>query len=236
MAGAALGAGLMDGSFLLDVLRKLLAGLPLTIGLTILALAGGAVLALALSGLRASSRAGAWVADSYVFVFRGSPLLIQIFMIYYGLPQFGFVRHSVLWPLLREPYVCAALAFMLNDAAYTSEILRGGLRAVPRGVVEAAMVGNMGRWTTLRRIVLPLAIRQALPAYGIEITSMMKATSLASVVTLMDVTGIARSLVSETYRAIEVFGVAALIYLVLVTATTAGVRALEEHLSIKAAA
>ncbi len=94
------------------------------------------------------------------------------------------------------------------------------------------MVGNMGRWTTLRRIVLPLAIRQALPAYGIEITSMMKATSLASVVTLMDVTGIARSLVSETYRAIEVFGVAALIYLVLVTATTAGVRALEQRLSI----
>ena len=223
----------MDRSFLLDVLTKLLTGLPLTIGLTLLALAGGALLALGLSGLRASSRPGAWIADSYVFVFRGSPLLIQIFMIYYGLPQFGFVRHGVLWPLLREPYVCAALAFMLNDAAYTSEILRGGLRAVPRGAVEAAMVGHMGRWTPLRRIVLPLAIRQALPAYGIEITSMMKATSLASVVTLMDVTGIARSLVSETYRAIEVFGVAALIYLVLVTATTAGVRALERRLSIR---
>ena len=223
----------MDQGFLLDVLRKLLTGLPLTIGLTVLALAGGAVLALALSGLRASSRAGAWVADSYVFVFRGSPLLIQIFMIYYGLPQFGFVRHGILWPLLREPYVCAALAFMLNDAAYTSEILRGGLRAVPKGAVEAAVVGNMGRWTMLRRIVLPLAVRQALPAYGIEITSMMKATSLASVVTLMDVTGIARSVVSETYRAIEVFGVAALIYLVLVTATTAGVRALERRLSIR---
>jgi octopine/nopaline transport system permease protein len=223
----------MDESFLLDVLRKLLAGLPLTIGLTVLALAGGAILALGLSGLRASSRAGAWVADSYVFVFRGSPLLIQIFMIYYGLPQFSFVRHGALWPLLREPYVCAALAFMLNDAAYTSEILRGGLRAVPRGAVEAATVGNMGQWTTLRRIVLPLAIRQALPSYGIEITSMMKATSLASVVTLMDVTGIARSLVSETYRAIEVFGVAALIYLVLVTATTTGVRALERRLSIR---
>lgn len=223
----------MDQGFLLGVLQKLLTGLPLTIGLTLLALAGGAVLALLLSGLRASSRAGAWAADGYVYVFRGSPLLIQIFMIYYGLPQFGFVRHGVLWPLLREPYVCAALAFMLNDAAYTSEILRGGLRAVPRGAVEAAMVGNMGRWTTLRRIVLPLAVRQALPAYGIEITSMLKATSLASVVTLMDVTGIARSIVSETYRAIEVFGVAALIYLALVTATTAWVRALERRLSIR---
>lgn len=224
----------MDGDFLFEVLGKLLAGLPLTIGLTALALGGGAVLALGLAGLRASSRAGAWAADAYVFVFRGSPLLIQIFMIYYGLPQFGFIRHGVLWPLVREPYVCAAVAFMLNDAAYTSEILRGGLRAVPRGAVEAAVVGNMGRWTILRRIVLPLAVRQALPAYGIEITSMLKATSLASVVTLMDVTGIARSLVSETYRAIEVFGVAAVIYLVLVTATTGAVRGLERRLSLHA--
>ncbi|MGI4800932.1 MAG: ABC transporter permease [Janthinobacterium lividum] len=221
-----------SSDFLLDVLRKLLAGLPLTIGLTVLALAGGAVLTLGLAALRASSRPGAWLANAYVFVFRGSPLLIQIFMIYYGLPQFGIVRHGVLWPLLREPYVCAALAFMLNDAAYTSEILRGGLRSVPRGAIEAGIVGNMGRWTILRRIVLPLAIRQALPAYGIEITSMLKATSLASVVTLMDVTGIARSLVSETYRAIEVFGVAALIYLVLVTATTGAVRGLERRLAL----
>jgi len=225
----------MDAGFLLAVLQTLLAGVPLTIGLTLLALAGGGLLALVLAGLRASSRVGTVLADAYVFVFRGSPLLIQIFMIYYGLPQFGFIRHSVLWPLLREPYVCAALAFMLNDAAYTSEILRGGLRAVPRGAVEAAVVGNMRRWTIMRRIVLPLAVRQALPAYGIEITSMLKSTSLASVVTLMDVTGMARSLVSETYRAIEVFGVAALIYLVLVTMTTAAVRALERHLSIRPA-
>lgn len=223
----------MDGGFLVDVLAKLITGLPLTIGLTILALLGGAALALALAGLRASSRVGSALADCYVFVFRGSPLLIQIFIIYYGLPQFGFVRHGALWPLLREPYVCAALAFMLNDGAYTSEILRGGLRAVPRGAVEAALVGNMGRWTTLRRIVLPLAVRQALPAYGIEITSMLKATSLASVVTLMDVTGLARALVSETYRAIEVFGVAALIYLILVTGTTSAVRSLERRLSIR---
>jgi octopine/nopaline transport system permease protein len=223
----------MDGAFLLGVLGTLLAGLPLTIGLTVMALAGGAVGALGLAGLRASSRFGAVLADAYVFVFRGSPLLMQIFVIYYGLPQFGFVRHGVLWPLLREPYACAALAFMLNDAAYTSEILRGGLRAVPQGAVEAAVVANMGRWTTLRRIVLPLAIRQALPAYGIEITSMLKSTSLASVVSLMDVTGLARALVSETYRAIEVFGVAAAIYLLLVTATTGAVRALERRLSIR---
>ena len=221
----------MDTGFLLGVVRALLLGLPLTLGLTAVALAGGAVLALGLAGLRASSRLGAALADAYVFVFRGSPLLIQIFLIYYGLPQFGFVRHSVLWPFLREPYVCAALAFILNDAAYTSEILRGGLRAVPRGAVEAGIVGNMGRWTLLRRVVLPLAVRQALPAYGIEVVSMLKATSLASVVTLMDVTGIARGLVSETYRAIEVFLCAAVLYLVMVTAITAAMRRLERRLS-----
>lgn len=220
----------METGFFAETLFRLLSGLKLTLGLTATSLAGGALLALALSGLRAAGRPGAWFADSYVFLFRGSPLLIQIFMIYYGLPQFGFVRHGVLWPLLREPLVCAALAFMLNDAAYTSEILRGGLRAVPRGAIEAATVGNMTRWTALHRIVLPLAIRQALPAYGIEVTSMLKATSLASVVTLMDVTGIARSIVSETYRALEVFGIAALIYLVLVTAVAAALKRLERHL------
>lgn len=219
-------------AFLQEVFGKLLAGLPLTIGMTASALGGGALLALAVCGLRASSLAGAWLANTYVFLFRGSPLLIQIFLIYYGLPQFGFIRHGALWPLFRDPVFCAALAFVLNDAAYTSEILRGGLRAVPRGVVEAAVVGDMGRWTMLRRIVLPLAVRQALPAYGIEITSMLKATSLASVVSLMDVTGIARAIVSETYRAIEVFGVAAVIYLALVTLTTAGMRALERRLAI----
>lgn len=220
----------METAFLTDVLRRLLAGVQLTLGLTAIALLGGFLLALALSGLRASSRAGAWLANGYVFLLRGSPLLIQIFMIYYGLPQFGFIRHGILWPLFREPLVCAALAFMLNDAAYTSEILRGGLRAVPRGAIEAAIVGNMSRWATLRRIVLPLAIRQALPAYGIEITSMLKATSLASVVTLMDITGIARSIASQTYRAIEVFSIAALIYLVMVTAIAAAVQALERRL------
>ena len=223
----------MEAAFLLDSLRQLLVGLPLTLEMTLLALAGGMVIALALAGLRATGRVGVGIADFYVYVFRGSPLLIQIFMIYYSLPTFGFVRHSFLWPLLREPYVCAALAFMLNDGAYTSEILRGGLRAVPRGAVEAAVVGGMGRLTLLRRIILPLAIRQALPAYGIEVTSMLKATSLASVVTLMDVTGLARALVSQTYRAIEVFSCAAVIYLVLVTAVTMALRALERKLSIK---
>lgn len=221
----------MDLAFIAQTFPKLLAGLPLTLLLAVLSLFGGGLIALGLSGLRASSWVGARIADFYVYIFRGTPLLIQIFLIYYGLAQFSAVRHSVLWPLLREPYVCALLSLMLNDAAYTSEILRGGLRAVPAGAIEAARVAGMTRLTLLRRIVLPLAFRQALPAYGAEITSMVKATSLASVVTLMEVTGIARAEVSETYRAIEIFLCAAVIYLVLVTVIARAVDLLENHLT-----
>ena len=221
----------MDLAFIAQVFPKLLAGLPLTLLLAVLSLLGGGVIALGLSGLRASSWVGARIADFYVYIFRGTPLLIQIFLIYYGLAQFPAVRHSVLWPLLREPYVCALLSLMLNDAAYTSEILRGGLRAVPAGAVEAARVAGMSRLTMLRRIVLPLAFRQALPAYGAEVTSMVKATSLASVVTLMEITGIARAEVSETYRAIEIFLCAAAIYLVLVTVIARAVDLLEQRLT-----
>lgn len=221
----------MDFAFIAEVFPKLLAGLPLTLLLAVLALVGGGTIALLLSGLRSSSWVGARIADFYVYIFRGSPLLIQIFLIYYGLAQFPGVRHSFLWPLLREPYVCATLALMLNDAAYTSEILRGGLRAVSTGAIEAAKVTGMTRATMLRRIVLPLAFRQALPAYGAEITSMVKATSLASVVTLMEVTGIARAVVSQSYRAIEVFLCAAVIYLVLVTVIARAIHWLEAWLS-----
>lgn len=221
----------MDIAFIAQVFPKLLAGLPLTLLLAVLSLLGGGLIALGLSGLRASSWVGARITDFYVYIFRGTPLLIQIFLIYYGLAQFPAVRHSVLWPLLREPYVCALLSLMLNDAAYTSEILRGGLRAVPAGAIEAARVAGMTRLTMLRRIILPLAFRQALPAYGAEVTSMVKATSLASVVTLMEITGIARAEVSETYRAIEIFLCAAAIYLVLVTVIARAIDLLEQRLT-----
>jgi octopine/nopaline transport system permease protein len=221
----------MDLGFMAATLRQLLGGLPLTLQLTALSLIGGGILALLLCLLRFTSRPGAWVADSYIFVFRGTPLLVQIFLIYYGLGQFSVVRQSVLWPLLREPYVCAALALMLNDAAYAAEILRGGLRAVPQGAIEAARVCGMSRVTILRRVTLPLAIRQALPAYSNEIISMTKSTALASVITLMEVTGIARAIIAETFRPIEVFLCAAVIYLVLTFALSRMVAMVEKWLN-----
>ncbi len=216
--------------FLGSTLLALLSGVPLTLMLTVASVALGAVLALLLALLRAGSSAGAVFVRAYVFVFRGTPLLLQIFLIYYGLGQFAAVRTSIVWPLLREPWFCAVLSLALNTAAYTSEILRGGFASVPVGAVEAGRAVGMSRLLLLRRVTLPLAIRQALPAYGNELIAMVKATSLASLITLMEVTGIAYSIIAETYRAIEVFLCAGVIYLALTFALTRGLGAMEAWL------
>lgn len=216
--------------FLSATFYKLLSGVPLTVSLTVASVSFGAMLALLLALLRASSGVAALFVRFYVFVFRGTPLLLQIFFIYYGLGQFAAVRASPLWPMLREPWFCAVLALALNTAAYTSEILRGGLASVPVGAIEAGRAAGMPHLLLLRRIVLPLAIRQALPAYGNELIAMVKATSLASLVTLMEVTGIAYAIISETYRAIEVFLCAGAIYLALNFALTRGIALMETWL------
>jgi octopine/nopaline transport system permease protein len=217
--------------FLSDTMGRLLAGLPITIELAVVSVSGGMVLAVAMAVARAAWRPAAWFVRGYVFVLRGTPLLLQIFMIYFGLGQFAAVRDSVLWPFLREPWWCAILALTLNTAAYGSEIVRGGLNAVPLGAIEAARVAGMSRLTLLRRIVLPIALRQALPAYGNEMVIMIKSTSLASIVTLMEVTGIAYAIISETYRALEVFLCAGAIYLTLNFLLTRAIGALERHLN-----
>ena len=209
----------MDHGFVWTMFINILKGLPLTLNLWLLSLAGGACLALVLNILR-QSRAGAMIAASYIFVFRGTPLLIQIFMIYYGLAAFSFIRHGILWPFLREPYWCGLLALILCDAAYTAEIMRGGLRAVTKGAVEAGRVSGMSRFAILYRITLPLALRQALPAYSNEVISMLKSTALVSTITLMDMTGIARAAISETWRAVEILLCAAMIYLAIALLVT----------------
>lgn len=220
-----------DTPFLLETLLRLLGGIPLTLELAASSIALGALLAVGLTVLRASSRPGDWLVRGYVYVMRGSPLLVQMFLIYYGLGQFPVVRQSVFWPILRQPIWCAILSLSLNTAAYGSEILRGGLRSVPEGAVEAARVCGMSRALTYRRIVLPLAIRQALPAYGSEVIIMVKSTSLASIITLMEVTGIAQEIISTTYRPFEVFTCAAAIYLAINFLIARGVLALERWLS-----
>ncbi|MFC7400005.1 ABC transporter permease [Chelatococcus sp. GCM10030263] len=222
----------MDFTFMGETFMALLPGLPLTLQLAFTSVACGAVLALFLALMRLSGVAAlAWPARCYVFLFRSTPLLVQIFLIYYGLGQFRAVRMSMLWPILREPYWCAIIALSLNTAAYASEIIRGGLQSVPHGQVEAARAAGMGRFLLFRRIILPLAIRQALPAYGNELILMIKATSLTSIITLMEVTGIAAKLISETYRAIEIFIVAGAIYLAINFVITRLVQFAEHWLS-----
>ena len=204
----------MSFEFFAESFVAMLAGLPLTLKLAATAIALGACLALVIAMMRLSGNVVLdWIARIYVFVFRGTPLLVQIFIIYYGLSQFPAIRHSFLWPILREPYWCAVIALTMITAAYAGEIIRGGLLSVPHGQIEAAKACGMSRFTAFRRVVMPLAIRQALPAYGNEMISMVKATSLASIITLMEVTGIAAKLIAESYRAIEVFVVAGAIYL-----------------------
>jgi len=203
----------MDLNFLFETLVNLLPGLPLTLELAAGAVVLGAMLGLPIALMRISGmRLLASVAWLYVQIIRSVPLLVMLFLIYYGLGQFEAIRMSFLWAFFREPHWCALLALTINTSAYASEIIRGGLQSVPRGELEAARACGMSRFLMFHRIVLPVAIRQALPAYGNEVIAMVKGTSLASLVTLMDVTGIAASIASETYRPVEVFVVAGSIY------------------------
>ena len=177
----------------------------------------GLVLALALAlAQQLKSPLILWPIRAFVSVFRGTPLLVQIFLIYYGLGQFRPELQAMgIWWIFREPYWCAIIALTLNTAAYSSEILRGAIRNVPKGLPEAAAALGLTRVQSLRFIVLPLALRQVLPAYGNEIILIVKGTSLASIITLTEVTGIAQELISQTYRAMEVFIAAGAIYLLL---------------------
>jgi octopine/nopaline transport system permease protein len=207
---------MMDLQFIADTLRSLLSGVPKTLHLAGISVSAGAVLAVILACLRLyGPKPISVLVRAYVFTFRGTPLLVQIFLIYYGLGQLSTIRHSFLWVYLREPFWCAVLALSLNTAAYGAEIIRGGILSVPYGQIEAAWACGMSGFKIFRRIIFPIALRQALPAYSNEIILMIKSTSLASIITLMEVTGIAYKLISETYNAVPVFVCAGAIYLLI---------------------
>ena len=207
---------MMDWNFLADVFQQLLTGLPLTLQLSATALAAGFALSILVTASAGSSvRAIRWIGNAHIELFRGTPLLVQIFLIYYGLGQIPGLRQSFLWPFLREPYWCAVLALALNTSAYTAEIIRGALQAVPSGEIEAGRSCGMSGLLLRRRIIWPIAIRQGLPVYSSEVILMLKATSLASIITLTEVTGIAYKLISSSYRVMEVFAVTGALYLAL---------------------
>ena len=152
-------------------------------------------------------------AYGYSYVFRGTPLLVQIFIIYFGLGQIEYLRTTFLWAILKEPYWCAIIAFALNTGAYTSEILRSAFQTIKPGLIEAGKSLGISKNIIFYKIQIPIAIKQSLPAYGNEIILMLKGTSLASTVTLMDLTGVAKYIISTTFKPIEVFIVAGGIYL-----------------------
>ena len=206
----------MDFDAIRQSLPSYAGGALLTIELTAAALGIGMLFALPLSLLRGwPSR---WVSGpvwAFTYVIRGTPLLVQLYLIYYGLGQFEAIRASFAWPWLREASFCAIAAFSINTCAYTIEILHGAMRAVPAGEIEAARAMGMTRRVMLRRVVLPAAFRRMLPAYGNEVIFMLQATALASTVTLMDITGAAGELNSRFYLPFEAFLTAAVIYLAI---------------------
>ncbi len=223
----------MDFEFMAETFPKLIAGVPVTLSLVGSSLVLGFVFAVILAQMRLSKNLLlSKLAYAYVYVFRSTPLLVQIFLIYYGSGQFREFFESVgLWYFLREPYFCAILALTMNTAAYTSEIIRGGIQSVPWGELEAGRAIGMSGLTLFRRIVFPIAIRQALPAYGNEIILMVKSTSLASTITILEITGIAKKIIATTYLTVEVFIIAGAIYLSINFIVTRGIRWIEVTLS-----
>jgi len=222
----------MDWGFIGATFLKLLAAVPLTLSVWALSVILGAMVAAGVTWMRVSdSRPLKMVARAYVAVFRGTPLLIQLFIVYYGLASLPSVRHSFAWFFLRDAFNCGVLALALCTAAYQSEIFRGALLAVPHGQVEAARACGMSGLLIFRRIIFPIALRHALPAYSTEMISMVKATALVSLITLWDVLSVALKIRNDTLVTYLPLIVAGAIYFAINYAIGAGFLALERRLS-----
>ena len=207
---------IFDYNVILQNLPLYFGGVLVTLKILLISLAAGLALAIPLGLMRVSKSPlvnfPAWL---YTYVIRGTPMLVQLFLIYYGLAQFEAVRESALWPYFSSATFCACLAFAINTSAYSAEILAGSLKATPHGEIEAAKAMGMSRFKMYRRILLPSALRRALPQYSNEVIMMLHTTSLASIVTLIDITGAARTVSSQYYLPFEAFITAGLFYLCL---------------------
>jgi len=204
----------MDLNLMITSLPKLLSAAVITLKLLSVSLIIGLLIGFLFAVLRLNKNSFInKFAYGYSYLFRGTPLLVQIFIIYFGFGQIEWLRSTFLWVILKEPYWCAIIAFALNTGAYTSEILRSAFQTIKPGIIEAGKSLGISNKIILYKIQIPVAIRQSLPAYGNEIILMMKGTSLASTVTLMDITGVAKHIVSTTYKPLEVFLLAGGIYL-----------------------
>ena len=223
---------IFDFALIADSIPKMLAGFWMTFELWFLSALLGLALAIILLLMRISGRWYLYApAMAYIYIFRGTPILVQIFIIYHGFPQLEFIRESIFWPILREPYGCAILALTLNTGAYVSEILRGGVLGVDRGLKEAGAALGLSSTHRFIYITSPIAIRLALPAYSNDIISLMKSTALASTITLLDMMGIARTIVAETYAPYEIFLSLTVIYLILTWIIQKSIGLIEKRMS-----
>ncbi len=225
----------LNWAVIIKWLPKLAQGATLTLELVAIAVIAGLLLAIPLGIARSSRR---WYVRTlpycYIFFFRGTPLLVQLFLVYYGLAQFDAVRESAMWPYLRDPFWCATATMTLHTAAYIAEILRGAIQAIPPGEIEAARALGMSKPKALFYIILPRAARIGLPAYSNEVILMLKASALASTVTLLELTGMARTIIARTYLPVEIFFAAGLFYLLMAYVLVRGFKLLERWLRVDA--
>lgn len=220
-----------DYSLILGSLPQIVGGIGLTLQLLVISLAIGTAIGVVMALMRVSDRRLLSLPSFvYSYMLRGTPMLVQLFLIYYGLSQFEAVRNSIVWPVLREPYWCAVIALSLNCGAYTAEILRGGIQGVETGLLEAGWALGLSRFQRFINVTAPIAIRLALPAYGNEIISLLKGTALVSLITMSDITGVARTIVSRTFAPYEIFISAAIVYLTLTWAIQTGIAMIERRL------
>jgi len=204
----------MNFELIISSFPKMLGATVITVKLLAFSLAIGLLIGLFFAILRLNKNIIInKFAYGYSYLFRGTPLLVQIYIIYFGLGQIEFIRSTFLWVILKEPFWCAIIAFALNTGAYTSEILRSAFQTIKPGVIEAGKSLGISNKIIFYKIQIPIAIRQSLPAYGNEIILMLKGTSLASTVTIMDLTGVAKHIISTTFKPVEVFILAGSIYL-----------------------
>ncbi len=222
----------MDYQLMIDSLPALLVGSVMTVKLLAATLSLGLCLAVPLAILRVQENPLIWMpVHWYIYFFRGTPLLLQVFLIYYGLAQWEFVRDSWAWDYLRKPYWCALITMTLHTAAYTANILRGAIQAVPIGEIEAGRACGMSTFTLYRLIILPRAFRLALPAYGNEVIGMLKGTALASTITIVELTGAAQIIVARTFSPYEIFIAAGILYLCMTFILTRLLKLLEYRLN-----
>ncbi len=191
-------------------------GMWMTLQLTVLSLLIGFCIALPFGLIRAKSNGiGSKLINGYVYAFRGTPLLVQLYLIYYGLSQFDWVRESIAWVVLRDAWWCALIAFSLNSGAYATEIIRGAVQSVPEGELEAAKSLGLSPFKVGQLVLIPSALRRALPQYGNEVVFMLHGSVVASIITIQDILGVGRTLNARYYLAYEGFLTAAALYMVL---------------------